>query len=155
MMWHPNLTHHVTWRNIFWTFFTLKNITSHRLHTLHHNSLTLQEQRSYLAAATAKQSSRSTVKTSPLKILPAKKVSAEEGLLNSSDRKTVIEILGRWDEKVLRLLLYISSFPIFSCYLCQYCIVLPILLNYLSQSCYFSPACLFLSSSTPPLPSSC
>ena len=76
--------------------------------------LLLQEQRAYLTAATAKQAARSPMKLPPPRIpvpvpasssptSPATAGSAlastgaapEECLLNSADRKTVVEILGR------------------------------------------------------------
>ena len=82
-------------------------------------SLTLlQEQRAYLTAATAKQAARSPMKLPPPRIpvqvpSPPQASAAtgsalsstgggggggapEEGLLNSADRKTVVEILGRY-----------------------------------------------------------
>lgn len=81
--------------------------------------LLLQEQRAYLTAATAKQAARSPMKLPPPRIpvqvpSPPRASAAtgnalsstaaggggagvpEEGLLNSADRKTVVEILGRY-----------------------------------------------------------
>ena len=101
----------LSWYSFSRSLFILLNLIS----TTTTSSSQIKEQRAYLTAATAKQAARSPMKLPPPRIPvpvpalpPASAVIAgsasastgvaaapEGGLLNSADRKTVVEILGR------------------------------------------------------------